>query len=360
MLQQQNSGTTSLAGASAGDTDPLQHQQQLHQPSDEGIDLVEEMTFTIDDSNPAAATAGAASSLMSHQFPASGATGTSGVIMVRKKKKTIFQCTWPGCDARYRQNTAIDRHVRSAHSVDAGEEEFYYTEIEHEVRIKNMSIMGHQQNPAASAADAASLGSPASLLSSSPSVSFVFDAASGNMSGSSCDSSNSSSSQSPISSPAPHQAAVHYAPRVTTGTSPGACFTFHGSGTTALPTWSHMDMARPAHEDPEYQRQLLHKQHSVPIAIPGLSFTHDAAFLPTPKAQQIINQNKFMRITSESATTQRFSPGSSLLQAAVSPKSRVGRTRGEARKCRKVYGMESRELWCTQCKWKKACTRFHD
>ena len=26
--------------------------------------------------------------------------------------------------------------------------------------------------------------------------------------------------------------------------------------------------------------------------------------------------------------------------------------------CRKVYGMEQRELWCTQCKWKKACTRF--
>ena len=32
--------------------------------------------------------------------------------------------------------------------------------------------------------------------------------------------------------------------------------------------------------------------------------------------------------------------------------------RGEKRKCRKVYGMERRELWCTQCKWKKACSRF--
>ena len=25
---------------------------------------------------------------------------------------------------------------------------------------------------------------------------------------------------------------------------------------------------------------------------------------------------------------------------------------------RQVYGMEHREQWCTQCKWKKACTRF--
>lgn len=38
----------------------------------------------------------------------------------------------------------------------------------------------------------------------------------------------------------------------------------------------------------------------------------------------------------------------------------VRRPRGDAKKCRKVYGMEHREQWCTQCKWKKACTRFGD
>jgi len=32
--------------------------------------------------------------------------------------------------------------------------------------------------------------------------------------------------------------------------------------------------------------------------------------------------------------------------------------RGEMKKCRKVYGMENRDMWCTQCRWKKACTRF--
>uniref|UniRef100_A0A6G1S8W1 Zinc finger protein 704 n=1 Tax=Aceria tosichella TaxID=561515 RepID=A0A6G1S8W1_9ACAR len=36
---------------------------------------------------------------------------------------------------------------------------------------------------------------------------------------------------------------------------------------------------------------------------------------------------------------------------------RVGRRRG-SRKCRKIYGMAQRQLWCTQCKWKKACSRF--
>lgn len=34
--------------------------------------------------------------------------------------------------------------------------------------------------------------------------------------------------------------------------------------------------------------------------------------------------------------------------------------RGESKKCRKVYGMENRHLWCTQCRWKKACVRFAD
>ncbi|KAJ4919103.1 hypothetical protein JOQ06_021634, partial [Pogonophryne albipinna] len=33
------------------------------------------------------------------------------------------------------------------------------------------------------------------------------------------------------------------------------------------------------------------------------------------------------------------------------------RIRGEAKKCRKVYGIEHRDQWCTACRWKKACQR---
>lgn len=36
------------------------------------------------------------------------------------------------------------------------------------------------------------------------------------------------------------------------------------------------------------------------------------------------------------------------------------KSRSDTKKCRKYYGMENRDLWCTQCKWKKACTRFLD
>lgn len=39
----------------------------------------------------------------------------------------------------------------------------------------------------------------------------------------------------------------------------------------------------------------------------------------------------------------------------IQPKTRK---RSEKKKCRKVYGIENRHFWCTQCRWKKACTRF--
>ncbi|XP_013889677.1 zinc finger protein 395 isoform X2 [Austrofundulus limnaeus] len=52
------------------------------------------------------------------------------------------------------------------------------------------------------------------------------------------------------------------------------------------------------------------------------------------------------------------SVGEQWLQNHSAPCSR--RIRSEAKKCRKVYGIEHRELWCTACRWKKACQRFQD
>ncbi|XP_018090498.1 SLC2A4 regulator isoform X2 [Xenopus laevis] len=51
-------------------------------------------------------------------------------------------------------------------------------------------------------------------------------------------------------------------------------------------------------------------------------------------------------------------------QAITAPSSKPSpvtrKPRGEAKKCRKVYGMERRDMWCTACRWKKACQRFID
>ncbi|KAM9308400.1 zinc finger protein 704 [Gastrophryne carolinensis] len=51
------------------------------------------------------------------------------------------------------------------------------------------------------------------------------------------------------------------------------------------------------------------------------------------------------------------------LQTVFTPPRAAGVTRkprGEGKKCRKVYGMENRDKWCTACRWKKACQRFPD
>lgn len=58
-------------------------------------------------------------------------------------------------------------------------------------------------------------------------------------------------------------------------------------------------------------------------------------------------------------------PSATIAAAAASvihrsPLSPNRRPRGENKKCRKQYGMEKKDLWCTQCKWKKACSRFGD
>lgn len=88
--------------------------------------------------------------------------------------------------------------------------------------------------------------------------------------------------------------------------------------TSSPPTQSHMDMARPPHEDPECQKQV---------------------------------QNSPQKVI-------RLSPKS--VSSTIKPSGLHRKSRGDSKKCRKVYGMENREMWCTQCKWKKACTRFID
>jgi hypothetical protein len=56
--------------------------------------------------------------------------------------------------------------------------------------------------------------------------------------------------------------------------------------------------------------------------------------------------------TASPGFSEGFSTISSSFGSGISKKIR------EIKKCRKVYGMDNRDMWCTQCKWKKACTRF--
>lgn len=118
---------------------------------------------------------------------------------------------------------------------------------------------------------------------------------------------------------------------------------------------------QPIGQDHDYNRKEAHPspqvlspeivEASMPILIPG------AVPIPvhtqhTPPSSHVFPQN-----SPYSRQTYKLSPISPTMS---SPKhvSSGRRSRSDIKKCRKVYGMENKDLWCTQCKWKKACTRF--
>ena len=163
-------------------------------------------------------------------------------------------------------------------------------------------------------------------------------------------------------------------------------------GSSQVPNRTNLEIIRPPHENQDYQKQWSNGKNGVttiepvnksvissPINIPGVSLAHanlntrtrpeviissiqTPVITKTPNPLNIsspkispFNGNKIMRLS-------KPGHGTTLLQTSLkgSTTSPTRRSRGETRKCRKVYGMENRESWCTQCKWKKACTRFVD
>jgi len=237
------------------------------------------------------------------------------------KPKVVYQCTYPGCKiAAVKSIRAIEAHVRREHlgraddHPDDGEEEFYYTEVE------------------------------------IPST----------------------------------------APRVRAYTEPA-------SQMANLSLADHLDMARPAHEDPGFPvssstllaasgfrnkirsfsgnsnksslliNQYHHHHYGHHGASGGGLGSGGPASLTTPItiAPSMGSPGKYILIsppgngsgghTGNGDTISCSAPTSGGHSMLKSPGHRRIR---EGKKCRKVYGLEQRDLWCTQCKWKKACARF--
>ncbi len=258
---------------------------------------------------------------------------------------TIYQCTYPGCHERRSTVDSIESHVRVEHlnrpeeldlSVDEAdrdhEEEFYYTETE--VTEEEWSRMAAPQQTfqppppsrrmaSLSLADHLDMARPAhedpSGSGSSPSVGKQFRPA----------------------------AAVTVVRRKAHHSAVGGT----GSGQTQQSLLS----------------RSLPNQSSMPIAIapsPTVSQTLRLKFYKVPKASSIPLQSssgsKFILISPPAARSPNSvssTISSSSASAAGEGKSPTKRIR-EGKKCRKVYGLEQRDLWCTQCKWKKACARF--
>lgn len=71
-----------------------------------------------------------------------------------------------------------------------------------------------------------------------------------------------------------------------------------------------------------------------------------------------VNNHNYLKGLSRSGGSPSGGPAHSFGSPGAGGPGHVKRPRGENRKCRKVYGMERRDLWCIQCKWKKACSRY--
>ncbi|KAK1804720.1 hypothetical protein P4O66_003572 [Electrophorus voltai] len=237
----------------------------------------------------------------------------------RKRKnsmKVMFKCLWKNCGKVLSTAAGIQRHIRTVHlgrncdsECSDGEEDFYYTEI----KLNTDSV-----------ADGLSSLSPVSpsVLSPPPS----FEHRKPDTSGSTAGSRNESSSSTPLSRSAP--------------------------STLYL-----------VHADHAYQA-------TAPVNIPCTSTacstpsTHTAGFTPSTSCS-ISWQSPPVTFTGTPASpthgrTQGFSEQrSQTITVLSSPPRAAGslsrKSRGEGKKCRKVYGMENRDMWCTACRWKKAC-----
>ncbi|XP_058610401.1 zinc finger protein 704 isoform X3 [Onychostoma macrolepis] len=84
-----------------------------------------------------------------------------------------------------------------------------------------------------------------------------------------------------------------------------------------------------------------------------------------PSALYLVHTDHAYQASPTHSRTQGFGEQRSQTIAVLSSPPRAAgslsrKSRGEGRKCRKVYGMENRDMWCTACRWKKACQRFVD
>lgn len=136
------------------------------------------------------------------------------------------------------------------------------------------------------------------------------------------------------------------------------------------PTLSHMDMCRPPREDPEYQKNLTkpgfigqNVSSAGPISIPKVNNYHQTyspwsysapSTSSSSSSHAPTSPQKYMKLSYS------LPMGGGGAGANKYPSSPTRKPRGDTKKCRKVYGMEHRDMWCTQCKWKKACSRFGD
>ncbi|NXX46531.1 ZN395 protein, partial [Tricholaema leucomelas] len=228
----------------------------------------------------------------------------------RKRKnsvKVVYKCLWPSCGKVLRSIVGIKRHVKTQHlgdSVDSDqrkqEEDFYYTEVQvKEETVPEAVATASPTSVSSPIIIHQALTKPEALLVEQPMLEPTL--------------ASSTLSQSAPSSFWHIQAdhAYQALPSIQIPVSPHIFTSISwATATSTLPSLS-------------------------PVRSRSLSFSEPQPPTPMLKSHLIV---------------------ASPPRVAISTR----KVRGEAKKCRKVYGIEHRDQWCTACRWKKACQRFLD
>lgn len=232
--------------------------------------------------------------------------------------RTMFQCTWKGCGKVHNTVSAIEKHVRTSHlgakdydsDMSDHEEEFYYTEIEVNVDnvTKTFSDMFTSSPPEHSYMER---------------VQYIPD----------------HEYQRKMDIPDRQKDVVDLKEH--------SYSHMHASSVPSGNYFPHQEMRTAPISMPQMKRSLSWQNSA------NLSPTISSAVSPPIRMTKMSPQDRLQQHQAQSPKSHTFgqSPKSVLLHK---------KQRSEVRKCRKVYGMENREMWCTQCKWKKACSRFVD
>ncbi|XP_019123240.2 zinc finger protein 395b isoform X1 [Larimichthys crocea] len=239
----------------------------------------------------------------------------------------VYKCLWPSCGKVLTSSVGIKRHIRVLHLGSGSdqsqrEEDFYYTKISCETVDPNSTPAPSQQalgQASSSHLSWASSGSPSALGLQIPPAHRPR--------------SNSSSGPGPSRPSSLSQSAPSSFWQIHSEHLYQACSPVQVSVTARSPGcqgWT--------------PTASVSGHSNTPVGLEDSSLMVKPRCRSVSVGEQWLQQNRLQPMSaSPSRTHCSFRKG-----------------RGEAKKCRKVYGVERKDQWCTACRWKKACQRFPD
>jgi len=246
-----------------------------------------------------------------------------------------YQCTWRGCGLIDSCQTNMEKHVRVHLGLPdpppgtdyGGEEDFYYTEIEPDDLTMTMEM------------DPTSDSGCSSSSNDGMNITYKFK-------------SQSSPTNASTSSKQPEsENYVRILPNINKSSSSSLASSVPTNFGSSHPLGDHIGMARPSYEAPTTiylvntlttpnKAQLQHNNDHI-YNSSSWQGKKLVSIVPRPDTSPKAN------IQSDDSSPAPF----------VFKSTQSGMVKSD-KKCRKVYGIDQKELWCTQCKWKKACGRF--